>query len=78
MLPVYGRCHVRGYGIGRIEAVCNDKPNGGVGLSYCVRLNKEPNKLQWFDQFKVNYYDGPDTKEDKNQTKTTSEDQDYA
>ena len=50
MLPLNCKCLVRNKGFGRVEAICNDKPNGGVSFSYLVRLDKEPVKLHWFER----------------------------
>jgi hypothetical protein len=68
MLQIHDRCYVNGNGPGTVEAVCNDKPKGGVSISYCVRLDKESSKLQWFDWYKVEHYDDP-KKDDQDQDK---------
>lgn len=50
MLPLNCKCLVQNKGYGRVEAICNDKPNVGVSFSYLVRLDKDPSKLQWFER----------------------------
>ena len=68
MIPLYSKCYVEKEGIGQVEAVCNDSPNGGMNLSYCVRLRKNKNSLAWFEADKVDVYNGPDEEEDKDKT----------
>lgn len=65
MIPVDSLCYVQGHGVGKVEAICNNRPNGGFDFTYCVRLHKNPNKLRWFEQMDVNYYNGPDPDAEK-------------
>ena len=67
MIPLYSQCYVEKEGVGKVEAVCNDKPSNGISFSYCVRLRKNPNKLRWFEASEVNAHDGSDEEEDNDQ-----------
>ena len=71
MIPIDSKCYVKKNGVGLVEAVCNDKPMGGVSLSYCVRLSKAPDTLQWFPSDEVTAYDEP--KKEKVKDKSSSE-----
>lgn len=76
MLPLHSKCYVQDNDIGRIEAICNNKYSG-VKFSYCVRLHKNPSKLQWFDWDEVEQYSGPDPEENQNKAKEEQERSQY-